>query len=305
MSKALEYYQKNAPNKIIIKNNGDLTDTIILSALVRDIHECYPGLFITDVMSKYDFMLEDAPYIKHLDMDSDDVNIVGVTHNDKSPLHRIQTLYQDFNDKTGLEVKPTKLTGEVYISDGIENSDPPHDSDYWIMSTTEHTEYSALGWDKKYFQEIKEYFKGRIEFVEVNMENIDSWRDLIPLVYHSSGIICANDALSHLSAAIRFKGDPKRLRPCVVVGGGIQSPSKVSYDGQQYLNTIGMLQCCKYGGCYKTKILENGDEEENPNDSCDYIVKRSDGEYLSKCMSMINHFDVIRIVERYLSYSDV
>jgi ADP-heptose:LPS heptosyltransferase len=325
--KALEYYKQNKPNKIILNNGQSPGDLVMLTALVRDIHKCYPGLFQIDVRTPCPEIWENNPYLTKLDSRKKDVKVIKceydlVNKSNELPYHFIHGFYHDFNDKTGLDVKPTAFKGDIHIS-SLEDSwisqvkeIVGEDIPYWIIVSGGKYDFTAKWWNPHKYQEVVNYFEGRIQFVQVGSENHHhpdlknvinlvgktDLRQAIRLVYHSAGVVCPVTVFMHLAAAVPNKHDKERIRPCVTIAGGREGNHWEGYPGHQYLHTVGMLPCCKKGGCWKSKIEIDESKHEDGQSYCERPVMSKGGIHFPQCMDMISEFDVIRSIEKYLEY---
>jgi hypothetical protein len=107
----------------------------------------------------------------------------------------------------------------------------------------------------------------------------------------------------HLAAAVPTRSG--RLRPCVVVAGGREPPHWEAYPGHQFLHTIGCLPCCSTGGCWRSRCqtVDDGDRKDHDN-LCDRPVQVETDLRVPQCMALVQPSDVIRAMERALSYSD-
>jgi ADP-heptose:LPS heptosyltransferase/SAM-dependent methyltransferase len=88
--------------------------------------------------------------------------------------------------------------------------------------------------------------------------------------------------------------NPKSLRPCVVINGGREPPHWEQYPGHQLLHTIGALDCCATGGCWKSRVVALGDGDQKDRDLCQQPVAGH-----PRCMRLITPDDVIRAIEKY------
>ena len=100
----------------------------------------------------------------------------------------------------------------------------------------------------------------------------------------------------HLAAAVPTRPGAPPLRPCVVIAGGREGPQWTFYPNHQYLHTLGALDCCNNGGCWRSRVvpLGDGDEKDQPESLCGQPVG-----ILPRCMDMIRVADVTHAVERY------
>ncbi len=75
-----------------------------------------------------------------------------------------------------------------------------------------------------------------------------------------------------------------------------------AYPHHQYLHANGCLPCCDDGGCWKSRIEPLGDGDSKDQSLCARPVRAAPGGMLPRCLDLITAEDVIRAVERYLTY---
>jgi hypothetical protein len=84
-------------------------------------------------------------------------------------------------------------------------------------------------------------------------------------------------------------------RPAVIVAGGRESPHWFSYPGHHVLHTIGELDCCAAGGCWKSRVQALPDDSEHNSSLCEHPA---DG--VGRCMRSIDpelvEHTILRIV---------
>jgi hypothetical protein len=225
--------------------------------------------------------------------------------------------YMEFlNEQLGLNIRPTVLKGDIYLS-GLEKSwdSQVHeltgeDTPFWIIVAGGKFDVTLKWWEHKRYQEVVDYFAGRIQFVQVGAQQhhhpplngvIDlrgrtNLRQLTRLVYHAQGVVCPVTCLMHLAAAVETKkGNPPR-RPCVVIAGGREPPQWETYPFHEFIHTVGALPCCKHGGCWKlhpaTLLRMPGGDK--PEDLCTETVGP-----LPRCLDMIGSAEVIHRIVGY------
>ncbi|MCF7811969.1 glycosyltransferase [bacterium] len=307
--------------KLIFKHHLSPGDIIMLTAAVRDLHRCYPGEFLTDVRTSCPELWENNPYITPLEENDPGVEIIKchyplIHRSNQTPYHFIHGFQRYLSDILHLNINPTEFRGDIHLSEEEKYSTSPLEEiigeagHYWIIVAGGKQDYTIKWWDWKRFQEIVDYFKGKIRFVQVggighfhpelegvfDLRGKTDLRQLLRLVYQSDGIICPVTFHMHLAAAVEMK-ENMRLRPCVVIAGGREPAHWEAYPGHQFIDTIGMLPCCSTGGCWRSRTIPLQDKSKH--DSSDNLCINVTGN-LPKCMDIISSHDVIKRVEMYL-----
>lgn len=192
-----------------------------------------------------------------------------------------------------------------------------NDDFYWIVVNGGKSDYTAKWWDPFRMQKVVDSLK-HILFVQVgqirnghyhipligsnviNLLDKTDVRQIVRLVYNSSGVICPVTYLMHLAAAVPVKKHKcygRETRPCVVIAGGREPTRWEMYGHHAYLHTCGMLKCCESGGCWKSKVVP---DDENDTSICLYPELTENGVTIPKCLKMISVDDVINSIKRYL-----
>jgi ADP-heptose:LPS heptosyltransferase len=307
--------------KLILKTFLPPGDIIMLTAAVRDLHRCYPGQFQTDVRTLYDQLWENNPYLTSLDESDSDVEVLEchyplVQKSNDSPFHFIYGFIDFLNRSLDLKITPTLFKGDIHLSpidkarvsqvQELYNKDLP----FWIVVAGGKNDFTVKWWDINRFQEVIDYFRGKITFVQVGkvgdyhpaLKNVidlrgkTDLRQLIHLAYHANGVLSPVTFMMHLAAAVECRGNAAQNRPCVVVAGGREPPQWGAYPSHQFIHTVGALPCCAIGGCWKSRTmpLGDGDNNDKPENLCKNVVGT-----LPYCMDMITAEMVIRRIEGY------
>jgi glycosyltransferase involved in cell wall biosynthesis len=184
---------------------------------------------------------------------------------------------------------------------------------YWIVAPGGKRDCTAKIWDWRRFQDVIDYFDGKIKFVVIGksdllVERLDNVidlvdkfnndiRGLISLVYHADGCVSPASALMHLAAAVppRFH---KERKPCVSIFGGREPTAWSWYCNHQVLHTNAVFSCCDNGGCWKARVVPLPKDPKHNKNLCKNTVIR-DGRTIQACMDTITAQDVIRAIEKY------
>jgi hypothetical protein len=65
-----------------------------------------------------------------------------------------------------------------------------------------------------------------------------------------------------------------------------------------------MLKCCDAGGCWKSRVVALNDNDEKDKSLCVAPMMMEDGQWVPKCMTMIEVGEIVKIVERYMQNLD-
>src|SRR4051812_10175044 len=307
--------------KLVLKSSFALGDIVMLTAAVRDLHACYPNTFQTDVRSPFPELWEHNPYITCLQETDPGVSVIEcsyplINHCNEQPYHCLHGYIDFLNSRLNLQIHPTSFRGDIHISE-LEASWYSQifelaacDLPFWIIVSGGKYDVTVKWWSPARFQEVVDYFSGRIQFVQVGHDGdhhppldrvIDlrgrtNFRELIRLVYHSQGVLCPVTSLMHLAAAVPLKHRGGATRPCVVIAGSREPAHWEAYPGHQFIHTNGALPCAPSGGCWRDRVLPLGDEDSR--DQADHLCLDHDG-VLPRCMSLITAQDVIQRIETF------
>lgn len=293
----------------------------MLTAAVRDLHKSYPGQFMTDVRTSCPALWENNPYITPLDEDDPELTVLKcdyplIHESNYSPLHFIHGFASFLNEQLKLQMRVSEFKGDIHISElekswisqvqEIIGSEMP----FWIIVGGGKYDFTIKWWETKRFQEVVNYFRGKILFVQtgedahnhpplrgvLDLRGKTDLREFVRLMYHAQGVLCPVTSAMHLAAAVEVKGGCPKNRPCVVVAGGREPSHWEAYPHHQYIHNNGALLCCDNGGCWKSRTfpLGDGDSKDNPENLCLDIVGN-----MPRCMHMITPAEVIRRIEMY------
>lgn len=307
--------------KLILRCVFGLGDTVLFTAAIRDLHRCYPNKFITDVRTPCGDLWNYNPYLQHLDENDPDVEIISckmplMAWANQVPYHILLTFIDNLNEQLGLHIKCTEFKGEIYLSRKEKSAPSPvadlagADIPFWIIVSGGKHDLTTKWWDCDRYQGVVDYFKGRVQFVQVgerghfhpklrgaiDLRGALKVRELAQLVYHSQGVLCGVTGVMHLAAAVGGKNGSSALRPCVVVAGGREPTHFEAYPNHQFIHTIGALSCCAKGGCWKMRAIPLGDGHpyDHPRHLCVDVNNN-----LPRCMDMISVAEVTRRIELY------
>jgi len=310
---------------LILKNHQSPGDILMLTAAVRDLHLSHPGTYITNVDTLFPQIWQHNPYITNLT--KDDAELIEmqypiIHHSNEGAFHFVHGFRLFLEDTLKIKINPTKFWGDVHFSKEecswismVHQHFTGWDTPFWLICTGGKKDYTAKWWIPEYAQEVVDYFKDRIQFVQfgdegsnhchpalrnvINLVGKTDIRMFMRLVYHAHGVVCPVTFAMHLAAAIPAKpGIPKR-KACVVTAGGREPSVFTAYTNHVYLHANGQMQCCDNGGCWKSRTAPLNDGDEKDRSLCIDTVELG-GRKVQRCMhDLVTSADVIRAIERY------
>ena len=307
--------------KLILENRQSPGDIVMMTAAVHALHTHRPGQYQTDVRTPCDDLWLNNPYITSLNDADPEVQKVYchyplIHESNKVPHHFIFGMINHLNDQLGLQMQPRQFKGDIHLSDQeksmvsriaqITGDQQP----YWIIDAGGKYDFTAKWWSTERYQQVVNHFKDRIRFVQIgegghhhpalegviNLVGKTSLRELILLMHHAQGVLTPVSLPMHLAAAVETPAGMPPNRPCVVIAGGREPVTWEAYGHHQYIHTVGSLNCCKEGGCWKARTKRLGDG--SPWDRPDQICVDAVGD-LPRCLHMITVEEVCRRIEQY------
>ncbi len=274
--------EKFSRTRFVLKNHQCPGDILMLSACVRDIKKWYPD-FQVDVRTSCDSIFDENPHITKLDEGDPAVNVLDmhyeIIHESNQNMHQhfIHGFLIDFNEQVGASIKLTDFKPDLYLTE--EEKTTPVFSDqpkkFIVLNAGGKTDYKTKWWWPEAWREVIDRCKD-IQFVQIGksdekdtgagkaiheeiktknvLTKIDqtSFREVIRLVYQSIGTLSVVTSIMHIAAAFD--------RHAAVVAGAHEPWWWEKYPGQDYFHSIGQLDCCRFGGCWK-KECENLNEQ--------------------------------------------
>ncbi len=310
--------------KWIFENWLSPGDVVMLTAAVRDLHRTYPGQFLTDVRTACPSVWENNPYLTPLKSKTRGVRSLRchyplIHKSNTAPYHFIHGFIEYLNEQLGLQIKPTEFKGDIHLSrkelrkPSLVEEMLGKRRPYWIIAAGGKYDYTIKWWHRRRWQEVVDTFRDRLLFVQVgekghyhpplkgvlDLRGKTTLRELIHLVHHADGIVCPVTMHMHLAAAVPLPETRKRLRHCIVIAGGREPAHWEQYPGHHYLHTIGQLDCCATGGCWKSRTVPLGDG--SPLDKPESLCRDVTPGGMPRCMEMISVRRVCELIEDSIS----
>lgn len=286
-------------HKYILKSYQCPGDTLMLTACVRDIKTWYPFIQL-DVDTSASEIWINNPYLKPLNAEDEDTTVIDmdyeIIHQSNQDIHAhfIHGFVKDFCEKTGFVVKLTQFKPDVHLTEDEKKilvfDDQPEQ--FVVLVAGGKTDYKTKWWSEKGWKAVVDNCPD-ITFIQVgktgetdeashlhatiksknciNKVDQTSIRELLRLIYQSSGTLSVVTTAMHMAAAFD--------KPAAVVAGGHEPWWWEKYPGHDYFHTIGRLPCCRFGGCWsgECKNLNNAGTQ--------------------KCMDLMNPIEIAAVIQ--------
>jgi len=196
------------------------------------------------------------------------------------------------NARYGFELENTQEEPDIYLTDEEKQPFEELPEKYWVVNAGCEAKNTRKLYPREYYKAIFDALPD-VTFVQNGLtkdmhqpfpecpnviNGLDKYniRDTIRMIYHSQGVLTPVSWNMHCGAAFK--------KPTITLAGGGEDVSweNYKYKGFHYLHTIGALECCQHGGCWKD-ICTNKDK---------------DGQ--QKCMVMIKPEIVIDKIKKYI-----
>lgn len=310
---------QDTASRLILRSFQCPGDIVAMTAAVRELHRQYPGRYRTDVRSSTPAIWEHNPYVTVIGDNDPEARSIEmhyplINQSNQRPVHFLEGYCEYLAAQLGLpSLRPQDFRGDIYLSDEergwmnqVEET-TGYRGAFWLVNAGSKTDFTCKQWPIKHYQAVVDRLRGRLVFVQIgaaehnhpalegaiDLRGKTDHRQLIRLVYHAAGVLTGVSYPMHLAAAVPTPPSMGRLRPCVVINGGREPPHWEQYPGHQFLHTIGALDCCGTGGCWKSRVVTLGDGDHKDRDLCRQPI---DG--YPRCMWLITPDDVVRAIER-------
>lgn len=320
---------------LILEHKWALGDTILLSALVRDIHLAYPDQYEISVDTHFKNLWSDNPHIVPINTGGQRIKIrwgdaikqhsfISTRDGKKVMRHILAWYHHDFELKTGLRVPVSSPRADVHLPAKLHT--PLISGRYWVVIAGGKNDLTNKQWRYSNYQEVVDQLTAQgLQFVQcgstvskhnhpalTNCLNLigqtEDARDFCNIIRFAEGVICPVTAAMHLAGAFE--------RPCVVLAGGREEPWFEAYVNEyrafgencphvrtphKFLHTLGLLSCCDKVGCWKNRTvpLEARDLTKKKELLCKDPVRLPDGGATPACLDLITPTHVVEAVMDY------
>lgn len=314
-------------DRLILEQHLAPGDTVVLTALARDLALAYPQLTL-GVDTKISALWGNNPHVKAAARglnwpDTRKVHVdygAGIRRQNHETVHFLTWLYRDARTKLGLDIPIRVPRGDIHLSEAEKTPLPGLPSRYWVLVAGGKTDVPVKVWEAARWQKVVHLLAEHdIPVVQAGAVNQGHWqpelqvardlvgrttlRNFIQLVAHADGVLCAVSFPMHLAAALE--------KPCVVLAGGREQwyweayvRENHGFEGAEaklkvphrYLHTIGLLDCCLNHGCWRELVPRPGTEITRKH--CKRPVTRPN-QVIPECLALITPE---MVVENVLSY---
>ena len=253
------FIQKQAPG-----------DNLVMTTALRELHLQYPNKFKTAVFTYYPEIYNNNPFVDNTNDITGyrEIKLDYVPYLRKAHLtgkHFTSAFIDLFNEHLGLRIQNECIYPDIFLSDeekSIRILDKfKIEEPYWIINAGFKNDIPLKAYPESYWQKIVNLANDNgIKLIQVgskmhnhpypnNVQSLvgqtEDLRDYFSLVYHSIGGIGGISLQMHVAAAFR--------KPYIVLAGGREDKNWEAYPNHQFFHTVGMLDCCLNGGCWKSQ----------------------------------------------------
>lgn len=293
------------PRLILLQNDQAVGDSLVMTAAIYSLHRAHPNRFITAVETPWPAVFDHNPDVVglHPGMRPLAMHYPAVGDSNRRAIHFMQGWCEFLGFALGVTVPLLTNRPHLYFTD----SEPPTE-DYWVICTGVKPDFTAKGWGHHNYQAVVDQLKDDVNFMQVGEKLQDheplylhnesrclvsctTLRQLFDLVRRARGVLCGVSLLMHVAAALG--------KPAVVIAGGREPVAWNAYPLQQYVHTVGALQCVdsqgKPGGaCWRSNVVAKSDDPLVVKETC---LRPVGG--IPECMTMISPVSVVELIKRY------
>lgn len=299
--------------RLILTSNLCPGDILTLTAAVESLHATYPREYKTAVRTTAMAIWDHNPHVvKIADQFGETISChyPSVNTSSQLPYPFLEGFTKHLGEVIGRPLRLTTNRPHLYLSEQekgwmsqVAERTGGKPIKYWLVNAGSKNDYPAKQWPVEYYQAVVEATRDRIQWVQIgslehnhpalagviDLRGATDHRQLIRLVYHAQGGVGPVTYLQHLCAAFE--------KPYVCLLGGRESATWVTYPRQYTLHTIGTLDCCRGGGCWKSRVVKLNDSDPKDNSLCDH-PQIGFTKPVGKCMAMISPEEVVTILRR-------
>ena len=252
----------------------------------------------------------------------------GIHGIEERRMHFMEALSRGVCEGIGIEPVPmTEPNGDLYFS-AAERQRPVApivgtDRPYVLLAASFKTDCRTKSWPGEYWQAVVDGIKDRVDVVQIGHHNTinptdkdwltdkggrhHAWklsgtidrigqtgiRELMLAVRSARCVIGQITFVNHLAGAIR-REDGSRI-PHIIIAGGREGQFVTQGFGARVLHTIGSMDCCWAGGCWKSHLDGPVPNQRSDSPQCLHPVNLN-GSRFAGCMMRISPELVIETV---------
>lgn len=204
----------------------------------------------------------------------------------------LQGMVGYINAKYGFNLQITEDKPDIYLSEEEKKPIEGLPTNYWVVNAGSEHGNTRKMYPREYWEKFFNMNKD-MTFVQTgvtkdnhkpyeNCKNVinrldkDNVRETLRLIYHSKGVVTPVSFTMHAAAAWH--------KPCIAIAGGGEDVcwENYKYGSFNYIHTIGSLDCCNSGGCWKA--------------TCDNLDPDTK---IQKCMKLITPEFLTDVIKQY------
>lgn len=294
---------------VILWNKQSPGDCLVMTAAIECLHQQHPGKFKTAVRCAVPAIFENNPRVVPPGdgWETIEMHCPHVHQSDARPIHFMESYCRYLGERLGVTIELTVNRPQLHFSQ-VEGTwiSRVHEvlgrpAKHWLINAGVKQDYTAKGWITDCWQEVVDRLRGEVLFVQVGEPHhkhpklrgvIDqvgktNAREFLRLCRSAEGGIGPVTYLQHCMAALG--------KPYVCVAGGREPPTWTAYNTQTTLSAIGALDCCRHGGCWKSRVVPLGDGDRKDGELCVQTVQVGDS-VAQRCMMLIHPEHVVDAV---------
>lgn len=303
---------------LVLNNHQSPGDVLVLTAAVRSLHARYPGEFRVAVRTIAAEIWDHNPDVVPLGDDGAEAircEYPLIHESNQEPVSFLHGFCRFLGERLGLPLEPAVNRPLLFLSPAERSAGSPlralcggRDVPYWLLNAGVKNDYTLKQWPVESYQEVVDRLRGRVQFVQigksehrhhrlrgvVDLVGRSEGRELIRLAAFAQGGLGPVTYLQHLCAAWE--------QPYVCLVGGREPAAWVSYPKQTTCHTVGLLNCCRDGACWRSRVvpLGDGDAKDSAEKLCAEPVLGL-VEPVGRCLALIEPADVVAAIERALA----
>ena len=310
-NKIKRFYKKKDPVKILIYNNLCPGDNLCMEPSLRMIQTQYPGRFLLDVATFHHAIFENHPHLTKLEPKDPDVIHLWSTYplinKSHRPIHFMEGYLDWFRQQLDIDLVLDTNRPQIYLTDK-EKSTKIMEGKYIVGNMGWKSDYTIKRPSIPCIQEVVNHFKSKLTFVQiglnkkghhhppldnvVNMIGKTNLRQLILLCYFAQAGMGTITCIQHMFAAFE--------KPYCVFHGAREPITWTAYPLQKVFSNIGSLECCRFGPCWKNRIVPLNDGDKKDKRLCVLPVLDTDDRPIATCMQNIKSQHVIDAIEAWI-----